>query len=327
MVTTPTYSGGTLAIELGGTATGAFDQLAITGTAALDGTLDLSILAGYEPQHGDTFEILTAASITGEFATILGQDIPSGTLHVEYLPTSVVVHVERLLVNGSFENGPYPGCYLPLSPGSTDIVGWVTVIDSIDYIETCWEASEGIRSLDLNGTCGVGGIEQTIPTVLGETYAVTFDMAANTYSTGSIIKRMRVEAAGQSADFEFDRTGHSPWNMGWETHAWRFTALASETVLRFSSQDVDSPCWGPALDDVSVARVVCDDPMAGDIDCDGDVDLADHAAFAECMAGPGMFPAPAPPWSPYECLNAFDDDVDDDVDMHDFAVFQRRFGQ
>ena len=70
-----------------------------------------------------------------------------------------------------------------------------------------------------------------------------------------------------------------------------------------------------------------DGPADGDIDCDGDVDLDDYAIFAECMAGPGMFPVPIPPTSPYECLDAFDIDADDDVDMRDFADFQRRLGQ
>ena len=100
-----TYGDGTLAIELGGTAASEFDQLAITGTATLDGTLDLSILTGYEPQHGDTFEILTATSITGEFATILGQDIPGGgTLEVQYSPTAVTVQADLpMLICGAID--------------------------------------------------------------------------------------------------------------------------------------------------------------------------------------------------------------------------------
>ena len=63
----------------------------------------------------------------------------------------------------------------------------------------------------------------------------------------------------------------------------------------------------------------------GDFDGDGDVDLDDHAAFVDCMAGPGATPAPTPPATAQECLDVFDVDVDLDVDAHDFAVVQEWF--
>ena len=66
-------------------------------------------------------------------------------------------------------------------------------------------------------------------------------------------------------------------------------------------------------------------PLPGDIDQDGDVDLADHAAFAECMRGPNLVPNPTPPPSAGECLEAFDFNLDNDVDLADFAVFQEAF--
>lgn len=65
----------TIAIEIGGTATGAFDQLVVTDEAALDGTLVVSLLPKYTPVEGDTFEIITAATITGALAeTMLPDD-------------------------------------------------------------------------------------------------------------------------------------------------------------------------------------------------------------------------------------------------------------
>jgi len=44
------------------------------------------------------------------------------------------------------------------------------------------------------------------------------------------------------------------------------------------------------------------------------------AAWAACLSGPGHLPSPAPPFTPGECLRAFDWDSDDDVDLHDYAV-------
>jgi hypothetical protein len=63
-------SNGVLNIEIGGYGAGTgYDQLAITGTATLDGTLNASLLNGFTPTSGDNFQILTFASMSGVFAT------------------------------------------------------------------------------------------------------------------------------------------------------------------------------------------------------------------------------------------------------------------
>ena len=86
-------SGGTLEIELGGTAPGTeHDQLNVTGTATLAGTLDISPLNGLDPRLGETFEILTAGSVTGTFDTVTGASLPCGEeLKVTYTATAVLL--------------------------------------------------------------------------------------------------------------------------------------------------------------------------------------------------------------------------------------------
>ncbi|MBN1510428.1 MAG: hypothetical protein JXB13_00295 [Phycisphaerae bacterium] len=64
-------------------------------------------------------------------------------------------------------------------------------------------------------------------------------------------------------------------------------------------------------------------PCIADFECDGDIDLEDYAAFADCMAGPDEAPDPTPPALPEQCLETFDFDFDDDVDAADFAKFQQ----
>jgi hypothetical protein len=63
-----------------------------------------------------------------------------------------------------------------------------------------------------------------------------------------------------------------------------------------------------------------------DFDQDGDVDLADHAVLTDCLNGPGTSPTPTiDDVDAAECLNHFDADADNDVDLSDFGGFQSSF--
>jgi T5SS/PEP-CTERM-associated repeat protein len=83
---------GTLFIELGGDLPGTgHDQLIVTGTAHLAGTLDVTVLTDFEPQIGQSFEILTAENITGTFDEIItNRDLG---VDVIYNPASVLITV------------------------------------------------------------------------------------------------------------------------------------------------------------------------------------------------------------------------------------------
>ncbi|MBR8827640.1 MAG: choice-of-anchor C family protein [Gomphosphaeria aponina SAG 52.96 = DSM 107014] len=164
----------------------------------------------------------------------------------------------NLIKNGSFEIGTdpnnYPGSILPLNPGATDIQNWVVTREQIDYKGDVWQAADGNRSLDLNGSPGIGGIAQTFNTIPGAKYQVTFALAGNPFDAPAI-KKMQVEAAGRSVTFSFDTTGKSNSNMGWEQKSWEFTATLPQTTLEFFSVTVDDDplkSVGPALDNVKV---------------------------------------------------------------------------
>lgn len=59
---------GTLQIELGGTAPGQHDALAVTGDAVLlGGLLDVSLVGGYTPAVGDAFTVVTGAQVVALF--------------------------------------------------------------------------------------------------------------------------------------------------------------------------------------------------------------------------------------------------------------------
>jgi T5SS/PEP-CTERM-associated repeat protein len=101
---------GTLEIEIGGSGAGAFDRLIHSGTATLGGTLDLTLINGFSPSLGDTFELLTANSITGTFNNILGADLGGGLMFdVVYAPTNVSLHVVSSLLDGDLNGDGFVG--------------------------------------------------------------------------------------------------------------------------------------------------------------------------------------------------------------------------
>jgi len=64
---------GKLDVQLGGTAPGAqYDQLNVTGTATLDGTLGVTAVNGFVPATGDIFQVLTYGARNGAFAVTSG---------------------------------------------------------------------------------------------------------------------------------------------------------------------------------------------------------------------------------------------------------------
>jgi hypothetical protein len=101
-------STGVLNIEIGGyTAVTEYDQLAISGSAALAGTLNLNLINGFRPKVNDVFQILTFGSFTGGFATI---NFTGFTAQVTYAAGGITLKVltvpdiplniaTRLLVN------------------------------------------------------------------------------------------------------------------------------------------------------------------------------------------------------------------------------------
>jgi hypothetical protein len=71
---------GVLNVEIGGTATGAFDQLAVSGLATLGGTMNVHYVNGFVANPGDSFPVLTFGSRAGtsDFATENGLNPVSG---------------------------------------------------------------------------------------------------------------------------------------------------------------------------------------------------------------------------------------------------------
>jgi T5SS/PEP-CTERM-associated repeat protein len=90
-----------LAIEVGGSAPGVeFDRVTVAGSASLAGTLDVGLINGFSPTvPGQTFAVLTAASIAGTFDDIVGvpsRSDPGLFWTVSYTPTTVILSTSAL---------------------------------------------------------------------------------------------------------------------------------------------------------------------------------------------------------------------------------------
>jgi len=183
---------------------------------------------------------------------------------------------DNLLQNGSFESyvkAPLTWTYpytadLQLSIGNTDITGWTTIIGHIDYVANSagtWRAADGERSLDLCGDPGSGGVSQTFATEPNATYLVQFHMSGNPltgyvapYYVGEDLlnKTLRVQVAGQSADFSYDRAveQNSMADMKWKLQTFVFVADSNSTTLDiFSTMGLIGV--GPVIDNVQVFKI------------------------------------------------------------------------
>ena len=91
-----TYSqeaAGTLEIELGGNTPGTgYDQLSVAGFALLAGTLEISLINGFVPAAGQSFDILSASSVLGTFDNVVLSGFPAGVgFDVSYGPNLVSI--------------------------------------------------------------------------------------------------------------------------------------------------------------------------------------------------------------------------------------------
>jgi T5SS/PEP-CTERM-associated repeat protein len=98
-------AGGSLNIEIGGTSAGTgFDQVQVSGAAILGGALNVRLIDGFTPSVGQTFRILTAASVTGNFSSI--SEPSNAGISVSQDATGVTVTVTSVVAGAPVINSP-----------------------------------------------------------------------------------------------------------------------------------------------------------------------------------------------------------------------------
>ncbi|MCH7924104.1 MAG: hypothetical protein IIC51_01080 [Planctomycetes bacterium] len=73
-------------------------------------------------------------------------------------------------------------------------------------------------------------------------------------------------------------------------------------------------------------NLIAIEPVPGDFSGDCNTNLTDYVSFFDCAAGPGLLPDPPAPITSQQCLDTFDFDHDNDVDLHDLGGFANVFG-
>ena len=169
----------------------------------------------------------------------------------------------NLIANGGFNNGASVaapgGGFATLGTGSGAISGWDIVGGNIDWIEGYWQSSDGDGfSVDLNGS-GPGAIAQTINTVAGQSYTLTFDMSGNPDAFLGETRIAIIGAGGTTiGSATYTLTGaNNKANMLWQSEIFNFTATGATTEIRFTSGNGgDNCCYGGAIDNVAVGAGV-----------------------------------------------------------------------
>jgi hypothetical protein len=142
--------------------------------------------------------------------------------------------------NGSFELPGSTGNNI-LPAGSNFVTGWTTVLNGVEYFNASafGGAADGVMVVDLaHYVYSAGGIEQTVDTVAGTTYEITFSagniMASGRTGTGDV----KVTIDGVTQTFE-TAVAAGPTTV-WKAISFEFTAAQARTTVRFwNDQDAN----------------------------------------------------------------------------------------
>lgn len=172
---------------------------------------------------------------------------------------------QNLVSNGSFEQPAVAGNFVTYGAGN-GITNWTIASGSVDLIHDYWQAAQGAQSIDMNGNAPAV-LSQFVPTLVGGTYNLTFQMAGN--PDGSWNKAMNVYWNGSllgGAPVTFVQGSNTRASMGWMQVSFsNLAASTTSTELRFEGIDTGNgaglgPYIGAALDDVSVTTATTATP-------------------------------------------------------------------
>ena len=163
----------------------------------------------------------------------------------------------NLVVDGDFANslGDWTnfvtGQTLPTAHNA-----WTVTSGNVDIINTYWtNPMPGQGSVDLDGY-NPGAISQTLQTVAGQKYLLSFSLSGNPYDNPLKVLGVYLNDTLAAPTYTVDVSHSSQGNMNWATETIAFQAGSDSTKLTFASLDSNqNSYWGPAVGNVSVSAV------------------------------------------------------------------------
>ena len=170
-----------LDIELEGTGTGQYDVIDVTGTAALDGRLNVLFPGAYKGGIGDSFQILTASLVSGAFANVT---TPAGVAaSATYSTTDVVLNLDSVINRWIAGSGLWTvGTNWTLGVPSAAQDAVIEVANSLETITIPSGSDLSVGSLTLNGE-----VLRVLDSRLGIGTFASLDVAATLDLTNSSI--------------------------------------------------------------------------------------------------------------------------------------------
>jgi hypothetical protein len=172
-----------------------------------------------------------------------------------------------------------------------------------------------------------GGVRLTSPSLnlAGGDAGIAYDYYLYLTEPGTdelVVEISSNDAAGPWTQVALHNTdGGTGWRYHEVTQADLTNAgvvLTSAMRVRFTVTDAEPQSIVEAgIDGFRIVRPADCNPLIGDFDGDGSLDLGDHGALAQCLAGPDILHPPG--------CQVFDAEADADVDLRDVAAFANGF--
>jgi hypothetical protein len=176
----------------------------------------------------------------------------NGTTAGYLIPSDPDVYLD-ILDDGQFNQITAPTVSTTYSSGQS-FGGWSVIGGSVDLEpDTIVTAPGGGLAVDLSGDDAGTILSNSINTVVGETYQVTFALNGNFAGGNTDSKTIRVAIDGVAADYTIDHIGADWINEHWEYRTLTFTASTTASSIQF--QSFEDSAFGPYLADVSISHI------------------------------------------------------------------------
>jgi hypothetical protein len=171
-------SSGSLTVQLAGTAAGQFSQVIVSGLATLAGALNVTEVGGFTPAAGDTYQVMSFGSRSGDFATKTGFQLGNGLFFREDLHSTDLT-LEAFLAQLVFQQQPTDTTAgQSISPAVT-----VAIVDPATGTPIAFDNTDTV-TVSLNGGGALGG---TLTQTVSGGVATFADLSITQAGTGNML--------------------------------------------------------------------------------------------------------------------------------------------